>query len=73
MDEQNTKTGRPRRKPMAYVVTFEQETQAPRTVRGSVVAGSPHRGAYLAVRDAAKQAKGQRWSSLVVVLDKTGE
>lgn len=55
---------------MAYAVTFEQDTQAPVTVRGEIAGSTPHRSAYLAVREARGKAKGQRWTSLVCVLEK---
>lgn len=55
---------------MFYSVTFEQEINAPLTVTGQVVSSSPHRSVYLAVKEARSRAKGVRWSSLVVVIDK---
>ena len=64
--------GRPKNIPVVYAVTFESETLPPITLTGTVCASNPHRIAYLATREARKQAKGIRWSSLVVLISKTG-
>jgi hypothetical protein len=66
------KIGAPPRLPVFYAVTFESATLPPVTLTGQVLASNPARSAYLAVRDARSRAKGLRWSSLVVVLDKQG-
>jgi hypothetical protein len=55
----------------AYSVTFEQpETQAPVTVRGTVVAKAVHLAAAKAIKDAKRQRKGQRFDSLLVLLER---
>lgn len=51
-----------------YAVTFEHDTRPPATIRGTVRASSTQAGARLAVKDAMGQAKGQRWSSLSLLL-----
>ena len=66
------KMGRPPKQRMFYAVTYESETNAPLTVTGDIQASNPARSAYLATRDSRLRAKGIRWSSLVVVLDKKG-
>ena len=66
------KAGRPPKQAIAYAVTFEQGTQAPVTVRGEILGSTPQRSAYLAIRDARTRAKGQRWTSLVCLLEKRG-
>ena len=64
--------GRPPKQTLFYAVTFESHTLPPVTIAGTVLASNPARTAYLAVKDARKKAKGLRWSSLVVLIDKTG-
>ena len=64
--------GRPPKQTQHYAVTFESDTNAPLTITGTILASNPARSAYLAVRDARTRAKGVRWSSLVVLLSKTG-
>jgi hypothetical protein len=66
------KRGRPVKTTVFYAVTFEHPTNAPLTVSGSICASNPARTAYLAVKDARSRANGIRWSSLVVLIDKTG-
>ena len=66
------KRGRPAKSTQFYAVTFEHPTNAPLTVSGSIQASNPARSVYLAVRDARSRAKGVRWNSLVVLIDKDG-
>jgi hypothetical protein len=54
-----------------YGVTFENRTGAPLTIRGAVEAGSTQAGARLSVRDAMRRAPGRRWSSLVLLLERS--
>lgn len=64
------KAGRPSITRQFYCVTFEHETNAPLTISGQIEAGSPQKAVYNAVKEARSRAKGFRWSSLVVVIDK---
>ncbi len=64
------KLGRPVKSTQFYAVTFENDHGAPLCLSGTVTSSSPHRSVYLAVREARSKAKGFRWSSLVVVIDK---
>lgn len=64
--------GRPPKQTIYYSVTFELHAGRPTTCNGTVLASHPARTAYLAVREAKKQAKGLRWDSFVVVVDKHG-
>lgn len=54
-------------------VTFESDTQAPRSHRVEIEAGSPQSAASQAVRAARKAHKGVRWSSVAIVIEKVGE
>ncbi len=65
------KLGRPAKSTQFYAVTFENDHGAPLCLSGQVTSSSPHRSVYLAVKEARQKAKGFRWSSLVVVIDKT--
>lgn len=65
-------SGRPAKITLFYAVTFEHPINAPVTVTGMVQASNPARSAYLCVREARSRAKGIRWSSLSVLIDKTG-
>lgn len=53
-----------------YAVTFEQWTTPPETVRGVVEAGVATACARLAVRAAMDARPGQRWRSLVILLER---
>ena len=53
-----------------YQVTFENESNPIRTLSGIVIATGAGTAANRAVKDAKKQAKGARWSSIVIVLEK---
>lgn len=69
-DPNAPKVGRPVKSTQFYAVTFENDNGAPICVSGQVQSSSPHRSVYLAVKEARQRAKGFRWSSLVVVIDK---
>jgi hypothetical protein len=56
-----------------YAVSFESLTLPPVTLRGEVLASSTQAGARLAVKKAMSEAKGRRWSSLVVLLERADE
>jgi len=61
-----------------YAVTFESTTKAPETVRGEVTATDASTATARAVRDARKRLRetGKTrlfWSSLSVLLERTGE
>lgn len=64
--------GRPTAKDVFYAVTFETGLYAPLTLTGTVCASNPARIVYLAVKDAKLKAKGVRWTSLAVLVDKSG-
>ena len=54
-----------------YAVTFEQpSTRPPETVRGVVVVNSPSGAVSKAVREARRAKPGQRFESLVVLLQR---
>ncbi len=53
-----------------FHVTFENETNAPNTVSGTVDATGVGTAANRAIKAAKKELRGIRWSSLVVVLEK---
>jgi hypothetical protein len=59
------------RRTLRYAVTFENWTTPPLTMRGEVISGSVPAAAGRAVRAAMKQARGQYWKSLVVLLEKS--
>jgi hypothetical protein len=59
--------------PFRYALTFESITLPPLTIRGEVIAGSTQAGARLAVKDAMSHAKGKRWSSLSLLLERPEE
>lgn len=50
-------------------VTFESDTQPPRVYRGEIVAGSAHTAASRALREARKEHKGVRYTSIAMVLE----
>lgn len=56
-----------------YAVTFESLTLPPLTLRGEVIAASTQAGARLAVKNAMSEAKGRRWTSLAVLLERPDE
>jgi len=57
-----------------YAVTFEFETRAPETHRGTVEAGQPHVCVSRAVKEAKKVLRPINWTSLVcVLLERAGE
>lgn len=70
----------PRRDPSApakppkrwsYAVTFERPlTHPPETVRGTVVGNSPSSAVSVAVREARRAKPGQRFDSLVILLER---
>lgn len=51
-----------------YSVSFEFETQPPKTYRGEVTGGSPATCMWRAMRAAKKDLKPVNWSSCVCVL-----
>jgi hypothetical protein len=53
-----------------YAVTFVNGDQAPWEVHGEVRAGQPHTAVARAARDARSKAKGARWTSVVVLVEK---
>jgi hypothetical protein len=56
-----------------YAVTLESRSNPPVTMRGEVEASKAQAGCRLAAKAALPQAKGKRWSSLVVLLEKDDE
>ncbi len=71
--EASRKRGHPEKATLFYAVTFESATCPPVTLTGTVKASNPARSAYLAVRDARSRAKGVKWRSMVVLIDKDGK
>jgi hypothetical protein len=64
-------TGKNPMKTWNYAVTFETpETRPPDTIRGTCASTSPAAALARAFRAATKQRKGQRWESLVVLLER---
>ncbi len=57
---------------VSAAVTFETQTQPPKTVRMTLVGRNPVSLVSAAVRVAKKQLPGAQWLSLVVVLQKEG-
>lgn len=55
-----------------YSVTFEFDSRAPMTHRGTVEAGSVHVCMGKAVKQAKKALQPTNWTSLVCILDKLG-
>ena len=53
-----------------YAVSLEFETKAPLTVRGTIRATKAHTCLVRALGQAVKEFPGERWSSLVVVLNR---
>ena len=62
--------GRPPKYLLDYSVSFESDSQPCLTLRGQIRAGNPSRATWLAVRDAQSRAKGIRWRSLSVCIEK---
>jgi len=57
---------------LTYSISFEYLRDAPRTVKGSIIASSVRSCISRAVRDALRDpdVKGTKWSSMVVVVEK---
>jgi hypothetical protein len=58
---------------LKYAVTFESNTQPALTVRGEVSGSTTQSWARLAMKSAMSQARGRRWSSITILLDKGDE
>jgi hypothetical protein len=53
-----------------YALTFESRLRQPVTVRGTVESPSPRSAGAKALRAAFRSAKGQRWDSFSLMLEK---